>query len=79
MKLTTIQQEWDDFAAKVGLSDAPDIQIQEMRRAFFAGQFAMFMFQMTEMCNLPDSLSELALDTRQRELKDFFSNFKNRN
>lgn len=42
MALKSIEQEWQDFAAKVIPTIAPEaIQYREMRTAFFAGAFVV--------------------------------------
>ncbi len=42
MALKSIEQEWQDFAAKVIPTIAPEaIQYREMRNAFFAGAFVV--------------------------------------
>jgi hypothetical protein len=43
--LNTIQEQWDWFAKLVVPKDAPPIQQQEMRRAFYAGAEAMTRIQ----------------------------------
>lgn len=80
--MTTAQQEWLEFAEKVGLNSpqTPEVQRTEMRRAFFAGQLSMFTFQMTEMCKVSDNEAMRMIAARERELKEFFgSNFQKRN
>lgn len=43
MKTETVAQMWDSFAAAVfaGIGPVSDVQRQEMRRAFFAGAWAI--------------------------------------
>lgn len=43
--MNTIQDQWNLFEATVLPKDAPDIQKQEMRRAFYAGAEAMARIQ----------------------------------
>ena len=43
--MNTVQQQWEAFAALVIAKDAPPIQRQEMRRAFYAGAEAMMRIQ----------------------------------
>jgi hypothetical protein len=79
--MKTAQQEWQEFARMVGLPEptAPSIQRTEMRRAFYAGQFAMFTFQMSELVNVSDAQAEAGLAARQSELEQFFrANFNQR-
>lgn len=50
-----IEQQWRSFFAAVGLQDAPAIQLQEMRRAFFAGAraYSSIIFQHVETGDEP--------------------------
>ncbi len=43
--MNTIQEQWELFAALVVPKDAPPIQRQETRRAFYAGAEAMARIQ----------------------------------
>lgn len=43
--MNTIQQEWESFRDEVIPDDAPNIQIIEMRRAFYAGAQAVLNLQ----------------------------------
>jgi hypothetical protein len=56
MKLKSIEEEWNDFTSKVFDGTQSEIQVVEMKRAFFAGATAL-------MCNVidigeDDSMSE---------------------
>ncbi len=78
--MTTAKQEYNKFFKMIGLAHASDIQRQEMQRAFFAGQFSMFMFQLGEVAALDDDAAERALAARQAELESYFkANFQQRN
>ncbi len=37
-----IEQSWRSFAEAIELTDAPDVQKTEMRRAFYAGAVSLF-------------------------------------
>ena len=50
-EMSTIQQEWEDFKAAVMPKDAPPIQRQEMRRAFYAGARTMLSLHL-DTCDL---------------------------
>lgn len=79
--MNTAQDEWMKFAEEIGLTkpDVPDTQRTEMRRAFYAGQLAMFAFQILEMAPLPTAQAERVLTARRTELYDFFrANFQKR-
>ena len=39
--MNTVANLWDSFRSVVIPSDAPPVQVQEMRRAFYAGVFAV--------------------------------------
>src|SRR3546814_8022847 len=41
-----LNNEWDTFREMVLAPDAPDIQLSEMRRAFFGGAAALFQVMM---------------------------------
>jgi hypothetical protein len=43
--LNTIQEQWEQFSTLVIPKNAPDIQKQEMRRAFYAGVQATLRIQ----------------------------------
>jgi hypothetical protein len=42
MKKRYIEEQWNEFRRSVLSKDAPQIQIDEMRKAFFAGVVALF-------------------------------------
>jgi len=58
-----IQKEWELFVKSVGLTEAPDIQKREMRRAFFAGSFSLLrvMMGMMEDTGDPNEVTEIDL------------------
>lgn len=39
--MKTMQREWEDFWSSVAPKDAPAVQRQEMRRAFYAGAWML--------------------------------------
>lgn len=43
--MNTIQEQWELFSTMVIPKDAPDIQKQEMRRAFYAGVEALLRIE----------------------------------
>lgn len=43
--MNTVQEQWQIFSALVVPKDAPEVQITEMRRAFYAGVEAMLRIQ----------------------------------
>src|SRR3546814_8281969 len=44
-----LNNEWDTFREMVLAPDAPDIQLSEMRRAFFGGAAALFKVMMRKL------------------------------
>lgn len=43
--MNTVQEQWESFHAIVVPKDAPEVQVTEMRRAFYAGVEAMLRIQ----------------------------------
>jgi len=43
--MNTVQEQWDEFRKLVVPKDAAPIQVQEMRRSFYAGVEAMLRIQ----------------------------------
>jgi len=43
--MNTVQEQWESFSKLVVPKDAPEIQVTEMRRAFYAGVEAMLRIQ----------------------------------
>ena len=43
--MNTVQEQWESFASLVIPKNAPPVQRQEMRRAFYAGAEAMMRIQ----------------------------------
>jgi len=41
--MNTIQEQWGDFRKNVVPISAPDIQVSEMQKAFYAGAYASIM------------------------------------
>ncbi|WP_088893147.1 hypothetical protein [Leptolyngbya ohadii] len=69
----TIRQKWQQFERSVMPIDASPIQKQEMRRAFYAGAFALL--DIVAQIGSDESISEeagaLLLDKIEAELKAF--------
>jgi hypothetical protein len=57
--MRTIAQQWEEFSRLVFTNGAPDIQRQEMRRAFYAG-FQGAMNVLTGMAAEEDEMSDEA-------------------
>lgn len=71
--------ECEHFLNSIGLKNGSQIQKQEMTRAFFAGQWAMYCFQLSEVSALDDTQAERLLLTRVQELDAYFRTFSTRN
>lgn len=65
-----IEQEWTGFAAKVLPKDAPPIQHQEMRRAFFAG-FQLSLVALGELSEQDEDRAVESLEDMHRQCREF--------
>lgn len=65
-----IETEWKDFAAKVLPKDAPAIQRQEMRRAFFAG-FQLSLAGLSDLSERDEDRAVEALEDMHRQCREF--------
>lgn len=65
-----IEQEWSDFAAKVLPKDAPAIQRQEMRRAFFAG-FQLSLVGLSDLSERDEDRAVESLEDMHRQCREF--------
>ena len=52
--MKTLQTLWNSYRVRVVPANAPEIQVQECRRAFYAGATAL----LGEMLSIPDGLTE---------------------
>jgi hypothetical protein len=72
--LKNLLNEWEGFEKNVVPRNAPSVQRQEMRRAFYAGASAMFgLITNLDVENLGEKESAKVLDNLQSELQRFFS------
>lgn len=70
--MRTIQQQWESYAAAVIPKDAPTVQIQECRRAFYAGAMAMnTVYLSTSTPDVSESAGVQIVEGVQQELKAF--------
>jgi hypothetical protein len=71
-KIQTIKDSWESYALACVPSDAPPIQAQETRRAFYAGNADM-LARLIDITHLDDSdpARELLLVNSVRELSAF--------
>src|SRR3546814_11622905 len=68
-----LNNEWDTFREMVLAPDAPDIQLSEMRRAFFGGAAALFKVMMRKLDpgEEPTERDEAQMESIDQELRDF--------
>lgn len=52
--MRTLETLWNSYRVRVVPANAPEIQVQECRRAFYAGATAL----LGEMLSIPDGLTE---------------------
>lgn len=77
-RMNTIQGEWDSYAEHVMPSDAPRVQRQETRRAFYAGYMSA-MLQITQVAHsvaggqMSDAAGKGIVDGLREELAAFAS------
>lgn len=72
MKRTTVRQLFEQWAKVVMPFGAPEIQRQEMERAFYAGAFALFHNQITEVAAMDYAEAEVALTATRDEFEAYF-------
>jgi hypothetical protein len=70
----TLAQEWERFSRAVVPSDAPPVQISEMKMAFYGGALSLLSLQTKVVAC--DGCSEAAgsalIEAWQNEIDDFF-------
>lgn len=75
--MKTVQEEWASFALAVIPADAPPVQRQEMRRAFYAGCWSML--QLVKLIGT-DAVSEdegvATLEQMEAEITEFYRKVK---
>jgi hypothetical protein len=71
MEIKTVNEQWAEFAARLGLERAPEIQRVEMRRAFYGG-FSACLFTLRDgIPELPEADGCEALEVYTSELTEF--------
>lgn len=70
--MKTIQQLHREWADRIVPTGAPQVQRQEMERAFYSGALTLFQHIMADVTPLPDDAAEQAMQTMQHELEDYF-------
>lgn len=67
----TIEQLWQGFSARALARDAPDVQMKECRRVFYAGAFAL-LTELTLLAEKSDDEGVAQLDRWLSECNGFF-------
>lgn len=70
-----LNNEWDTFREQVLSPDAPEVQLVEMRRAFFGGAAALFGVMMTRLDpgEEPTEADMAQMQAIDDEIRDFVS------
>ena len=72
--MRSVQQEWESYRNAVIPPDAPQIQHQECKRAFYAGAHSIMQFLMSMSDdNLSEEAGSAILEGLRQELCDFAS------
>jgi hypothetical protein len=71
-----IRREWESFERDVVPKDAPLVQRQEMRRAFYAGARGLFRIQLDEFAAMSDAEAERGMQAIEEELRQFLRDVK---
>jgi len=69
--ITSVREHWDAFTREVMPPDAGRLQRSEMRRAFYAGAWAMFCTAAGEVSLQSDENGVLALEALKAECQMF--------
>jgi hypothetical protein len=76
---TTLGEEWADYLKGVIPSNAPDVQVQECKLAFYAGAYVMFGLVSNASAEAPDEdTGARRLEAIRQECMDHFTNFGRR-
>lgn len=73
---TTIRQLHDKWASAILPKDSPQIQRQEMERAFYSGFFAALTWQVADVAAQPDDKAEQLLQSGFNECEDYFKTLR---
>ena len=70
----TIKSEWESFREMTIDPEAPDIQIEEMRNAYYAGVKALSMMQLAlSDANLPEEVEFQIFSSWHKEVDSYFA------
>ena len=78
MTASTIGEQWASYVDKVIPAAAPAVQLEECKRAFYAGAQAMFAAVLEAVEPEHDDECEARLESLEREMLDFLRLFKRR-
>jgi hypothetical protein len=73
-----IGESWASYQAEVVPADAPAVQREECKRAFYAGAQAMFTAVLAATEPDDEDVCEARLAALEREMQDFLRLFKQR-
>ena len=68
--MNTVQEQWGSFQTMVIPENAPPVQIQEMKRAFYGGVEAMMRIQFN-IADLSEDAGVAILEETRKELNQF--------
>lgn len=74
----TIGEQWASYLAEVIPPEAPAVQVEECKRAFYAGAQGMFALVMEAVAPEDDDACGARLQGIEREMQDWLRLFKRR-
>jgi hypothetical protein len=75
---TTIGEQWASYLAEVVPADAPDVQREECKRAFYSGASAMLTCVFAATDHAEEDMCQAAIGALERELLDYIRLFGKR-
>jgi hypothetical protein len=76
---TSVGEEWADYLKGIVPSGASAVQVEECKRAFYAGAYVMFgLVTADSLTSLDDDGAERRLQAIEKECVDYFKNFGRR-
>jgi hypothetical protein len=73
-----IGEQWASYQTEIVPADAPKVQREECKRAFYAGAQAMFQAVMKAAEPEDEGACDARLEALEREMQDFLRLFKKR-
>ena len=77
--MKTIQEEWESYLKNVLPIDAPPIQVEETRRGFYAGVWAIMQLQFNMPTNISETDELVMLESWMDECLTFLEQLKKGN